>query len=68
MSSPVNPGVSGLTATLNAILTPVKTDKTSHPNRLLSSRRELHRTSRETDKSRESMQRGHARGLDRINQ
>jgi len=52
--------VSGLTATLNAILTPVKTDKTSHPNRVLSPRRELRRTSREPDTSSESTQRGHA--------
>ena len=50
----------GLTATLNRILTPVKTESTSHPNRVLSCRREFRRMSREPETNNESMQTGHA--------
>jgi len=50
----------GLTATLNIMLTNVKTESTSHPNRVLSWRREFLRMSREPETSNESMQTGHA--------
>ena len=50
----------GLTATLNRILTNVKTESTVHPNRVLSCRREFRRMSRDPDTRSESIQTGQA--------
>jgi len=50
----------GLTATLNKILTNVKTESTIHPNRVLSCLRELRRMSRDPETSNESIQTGQA--------
>ena len=47
-----------LTATLNRILTNVKTESTSHPNRVLSCRREFRRMSGKPKTNNESIQTG----------